>query len=117
MDIEIKIGRTVEGAGALRVPASYQKVSRDHATIRWHDGVVTIEDNGSSNGTFVNGQRITKANITENDTVWLGGNGIDNYCYHLDLRRIFTLFPMARPVHNPNVVSVQSATYDTQRTD
>ena len=93
MDIEIKIGRSVEGARAYLVPPKYIRVSRQHATIRWHDGKVTIEDNGSTNGTFVNGNRVTTAQIGENDTVWLGGKGIDNRCYQLDLKKIFASLP------------------------
>lgn len=93
MDIEIKIGRSVEGARAYLVPPKYIRVSRQHATIRWQDGKVTIEDNGSTNGTFVNGNRVTTAQIGENDTVWLGGKGIDNRCYQLDLKKIFASLP------------------------
>ena len=89
MDIEIKIGREVEGAGAMKVPSKYKKVSRRHATLLWHDGEVTIEDNESANGTFVNGRRIAKTKINEKDVVWLGGNNTDEECFQLDLEKIF----------------------------
>ena len=89
MNVEIKIGREVEGAMVQRVPSSYKKVSRRHATLYWHDGEVTLEDNESSNGTYVNGKRIAKTKITENDEVWLGGVNLNSECYHLDLRKIF----------------------------
>src|SRR5262249_11776906 len=36
-------------------------VSRQHARIRVQSGVATIEDLGSTNGTFVNGTRISTA--------------------------------------------------------
>lgn len=106
MDIKISIGRSVEGTNAYLVPPEYIRVSRNHATIRWHDGTVTIEDNGSTNGTFVNGNRVTTAQIGENDTVWLGGKGIDNRCYKLDLKKLFDSFPSAAsnpmPKSNPD---------------
>lgn len=89
MDIEIKIGRDVEGSSAFRVPSSFKKVGRRHATLFWHDGVVTIEDNESTNGTFVNGKRIAKTKIKETDTVWLGGHGSDSACYRLDIKKVF----------------------------
>lgn len=95
MEIEIPIGRSVEGANAHLVPLEYSRVSRRHATLRWLDGVVTIEDNGSTNGTFVNGKRVTSSPIVEEDTVWLGGNGVDNKCYKLDLKSLFAIFPAA----------------------
>lgn len=121
MEVELRIGRDVGGANAIHVPATYSKVSRNHASIRWQDGMVTIEDNGSTNGTYVNGQRVSRANITENDTVWLGGNGADNHCYQLDLRRVFSLFPKERPTPYvnpaPYVRSVEDVESNTQRTD
>lgn len=88
MDLDIKIGREVEGAGAMKVPSKYKKVSRRHATIHWHDGEMTIEDNESANGTYVNGRRVAKTKITENDVVWLGGNNTDEECYQLDLVKL-----------------------------
>lgn len=89
MDLEIKIGREVEGAMVHRVPSAHTKVSRRHATLFWHDGIVTLEDNESSNGTFVNGKRIAKTKVTENDIVWLGGDDAGSECYRLDLKQIF----------------------------
>ena len=88
MDFEIKIGRDVEGTNVCRVPSTYSKVSRSHATLRCRGGIVTLEDNGSSNGTYVNGSRITACQVSENDTVWLGGNGTDGSCYRLDLKQL-----------------------------
>lgn len=89
MDIEIKIGREVDGVNACRVPPTFTKVSRLHATLYWCDGIATLVDNSSSNGTFVNGRRITSCKVLENDIVWLGGNGTDDKCYKLDLRQLF----------------------------
>ena len=102
MDIEIKIGRDVEGSRVFRVPSSFKKVGRHHATLYWHDGIITIEDNESTNGTFVNGKRVAKTKIKENDKIWLGGNGVDNMCYRLDIDKV--------------IASCQEAE-ETQRTD
>lgn len=88
MDIEIKIGREVTGEHVLVIPSAYKRVSRKHASLIWHNGTATIEDNESSNGTFVNGRRIAKAKIQESDVVWLGGQGEEG-SYQLDLRKVF----------------------------
>lgn len=88
MDIEIKIGREVSGEHVLTIPSTYKRVSRKHASLIWHNGTATIEDNESSNGTFVNGRRIAKAKIQESDVVWLGGQGEEG-SYQLDLRKVF----------------------------
>ena len=89
MEIEIKIGREESGTNAITVPNTCKKAGRHHAKIIWNDGIVTIEDNESVNGTFVNGKRIAKTKINENDTVWLGGSNGGEDCYQLDLKRIF----------------------------
>lgn len=58
VDRELRIGRAEHGAGAL---GSDPELSRHHATIQQsRDGVLTIEDAGSSNGTYVNDTRITQ---------------------------------------------------------
>jgi pSer/pThr/pTyr-binding forkhead associated (FHA) protein len=49
------------------------EVSRRHATVRDQGGRLAIEDLGSTNGTYVNGQRITApTSITLQDTVRIG---------------------------------------------
>ncbi len=51
-------------------------VSTRHAELRGVDGVWTIHDNGSTNGTFVNGERVTgERRIRSGDTIILGANG------------------------------------------
>ena len=50
-------------------------VSRHHAELRRHpDGSFELADLGSHRGTFVNGQRITRAVLTEQDIVGIGGS-------------------------------------------
>src|SRR2546423_1593687 len=49
------------------------EVSRRHAAIRDEGGSLAIEDLGSTNGTFVNGQRITVVTVLrDGDSVRLG---------------------------------------------
>jgi pSer/pThr/pTyr-binding forkhead associated (FHA) protein len=42
-------------------------ISRRHSQIKWDGAHCTLEDLGSTNGTFVNGQRLTAARILKND--------------------------------------------------
>jgi pSer/pThr/pTyr-binding forkhead associated (FHA) protein len=51
---------------------NHPKVSRQHAFIRCVDGRVTIKDNRSSNGTYVNGRRTTSAVLRDGDEVRIG---------------------------------------------
>jgi pSer/pThr/pTyr-binding forkhead associated (FHA) protein len=69
---ELLIGRQADDAGRL---AEDPELSRTHARVGLApDGTYTIEDLGSTNGTFVNGTRINGPRILlVEDTIELGG--------------------------------------------
>lgn len=58
---------------AGRVPGS--PVSTEHAEIRFRSGVYELEDLDSTNGTFVNGERIRATRLHDGDRVELGAGG------------------------------------------
>src|SRR5262249_47600275 len=65
------IGRKAEKDLTLLNP----RVSRDHAMIlRESDGYV-VQDQESKHGTYVNGERITRKKLENNDRVEFGGRG------------------------------------------
>ena len=88
MEIQIKIGREESGPKTITVPQTCKKAGRHHAKLLWKDGAMTIEDNESANGTFVNGRRIARTKVGENDEVWLGGTSGEE-CFQLDMKKIF----------------------------
>jgi EAL domain-containing protein (putative c-di-GMP-specific phosphodiesterase class I) len=45
------------------------RVSREHAVIHCREGHYVVYDRGSTNGTFVNGQRIQESELTDGDTL------------------------------------------------
>jgi hypothetical protein len=47
-------------------------VSRKHAVLVRRDGVFTIEDQGSLNGTFVNRKRVESAQLSDGDELQIG---------------------------------------------
>lgn len=47
-------------------------VSRRHCSLNMDDGELSIRDLGSSNGTFVNGERIDEINLSAGDKVSIG---------------------------------------------
>jgi hypothetical protein len=65
----VELGRTREADVVLRDP----EVSRRHARLESRNGVVYVEDLESSNGTFLNGRRVTEPiEIREGDEIDVG---------------------------------------------
>ncbi len=62
------VGRAVNSD----VPIYDPTISRQHAQLSVQNGGVLVKDLGSSNGTFLNGSRITEAVATPNDVVMFG---------------------------------------------
>jgi pSer/pThr/pTyr-binding forkhead associated (FHA) protein len=65
---QIIIGRSSE----LDMVLVEDMVSRKHAKIVVAQGKVTIEDLGSTNGTFVNGEKVKQARLKEGDRILIG---------------------------------------------
>ncbi len=65
---EIVIGRSSD----LDMVLVEDMVSRKHAKITTTDAHVIIQDLGSTNGTFVNGEKIKKARLKEGDRILVG---------------------------------------------
>src|SRR5207245_251977 len=66
--IDLQPGRTIVVGRAVTsdVPIYDPTISRSHAEVSLTDGGVKVKDVGSSNGTFLNGARITDAIAAEN---------------------------------------------------
>lgn len=47
-------------------------VSREHCRFRWEEHSLTVEDSGSTNGTYVNGSRVDRAALHPGDEVLVG---------------------------------------------
>lgn len=67
-DGEIVIGRSSE----LEMVLVEDMVSRRHAKISVESGDIFLEDLGSTNGSFVNGEKITRTRLAEGDRILIG---------------------------------------------
>ena len=67
-DKQLIIGRSSE----LDIVLVEDMVSRKHAKITLNAGKITIEDLGSTNGTFVNGEKVKTSRLKEGDRILVG---------------------------------------------
>ena len=75
LDEGLLIGRSVGGDGGL---GGDPELSREHANIKWAGAQLLIEDLGSTNGTFVNGERVTEATpIRPGDAISIGASTLE----------------------------------------
>ena len=65
---EVVIGRSSE----LDLVLVEDMVSRKHAKLTLQPGQITISDLGSTNGTFVNGEKVKRARLKEGDRILIG---------------------------------------------
>lgn len=87
MDKRVRIGRSDDNDLVVNLPA----VSGHHAVVTMIDkNRFTIEDLGSTNGTFVNGNKVKKAEVTLQDKIKVGNAEIS-------LARMFGLQPVNQP--------------------
>jgi diguanylate cyclase (GGDEF)-like protein len=64
-------------------------ISRDHALIVNENGQMLLEDLGSTNGTFCNGNRVTRQPLAEGDKILLGSTTILKFSYQDQLEEAF----------------------------
>ena len=67
-DRQVVVGRSSE----LDMVLVEDMVSRKHARLVVSGGVITIEDLNSTNGTFVNGEKVQRAQLKEGDRILIG---------------------------------------------
>jgi two-component system cell cycle response regulator len=64
-------------------------ISRKHATIRLSGEQVLFEDLGSTNGSFINGERVAHRVLEEGDKIQIGTSVILKFTYHDELDEDF----------------------------
>ncbi len=90
---ELILGRDPKANLVIDDPA----ISRQHSVLKLSEGKVTIRDNGSTNGTFVNGQRVTQAQLMDGDKIQLSSSTILKFAFQDNVENVFhkELYKMA----------------------
>jgi adenylate cyclase len=98
--IDLQPGRTIVVGRAVTsdIPIYDPTISRRHAELSLTDDGVKVKDVGSSNGTFLNGARVSDAVATENDVITFG-------------KVAFRVKEVSAPVARPQVVPPVSAEF------
>jgi hypothetical protein len=87
-DFRLRVGKNVIGTAAdCDIVLSDKKLSRKHATIRYEGGEFQIADLDSSNGTFVNDEKVQKHDLIDNDIIKLGDIEFEFKCRALREKR------------------------------
>lgn len=82
----MKLGRSSE----MDIQIDSDGISRHHCTfLALPDGVVRLRDNASTNGTLVNGERITEVDLDEGDKITVATGVVLKYSFHDNLDREF----------------------------
>ncbi|MHB8535322.1 MAG: diguanylate cyclase domain-containing protein [Sulfuricaulis sp.] len=82
LDKELIIGRAPEAD--ISIPD--RRISQRHArVVVSSDGTVFVEDLGSTNGTCVNGKKITRQALSDGDKVQISRNYILKFCYETNV--------------------------------
>lgn len=89
----ITIGRGVD----VDIPINDLGISRRHISLAFRKGKTTLKDLQSTNGTFVNGQRVNEIVLRDGDKVQVSSSTILKYAYQDKIENIFheELYKMA----------------------
>ena len=81
---------TVIGRGSQAdIQVIDEGISRRHTAIRLEGGQVLATDLGSTNGTFLNGERITRQALSDGDKIQVGSTTILKFTFHDSLDESF----------------------------
>lgn len=111
MNRDVVIGRSSD----LDMVLVEDMVSRKHAKISMSNGQVIIQDMGSTNGTFVNGEKIKRVRLREGDRILIGTSIIKLISVEEDTADAVSNPPPPPPGGEPQI-RAQSGTFAARRT-
>lgn len=73
LDGELLVGRELQGDHVISFPDDARDISTEHAVFKRVKHGFWVYDKGSKNGTFVNGERVERAELKDGDRILIGG--------------------------------------------
>jgi two-component system cell cycle response regulator len=88
---------TLGRVGEVDIPINDLGISRKHCEILFHKDQAVLRDLGSTNGTFLNGKRVTEAELREGDKIQISSSTILKFDQQDKIENIFhkELYKMA----------------------
>src|SRR5258708_22333760 len=87
---QVKGEKTTIGRGPkVSFRLSDEGVSREHCQITFESNQVMLQDLGSTNGTFCNGVRVDRRELSDGDKIMVGSTTILRFTYHDHLDEVF----------------------------
>ena len=96
--VPLNDGRTSIGRGLhADVRINDEGISRSHAQVEHEAGEYYLSDAGSTNGTYANGERVTRYSLKEGDKIQIGASSVLKFTYHDEVDEDFqrTLYESA----------------------
>jgi two-component system, cell cycle response regulator len=82
--------RSVIGRGpTAQIRLSDDGVSREHSAVSLVGDKMILDDLGSTNGTYCNGVRVTRRELSDGDKIMIGSTTILKFTYHDQLDEVF----------------------------
>ncbi|QQR80193.1 MAG: GGDEF domain-containing protein [Deltaproteobacteria bacterium] len=89
----VSLGRSND----VTIPINDLGISRFHAAIDYKNGHALLKDMGSTNGTYLNGQKVQSSELQDGDKIQISSSTILKYAYQDNIENIFhnELYKMA----------------------
>ncbi len=81
----VRMGRAAD----IDIPINDLGISRHHLQIQLRQGVARVKDLGSTNGTYLNGNRVKEAELKDGDKIQISSSTIMKFAYQDKVENIF----------------------------
>ncbi|MEN9231401.1 MAG: GGDEF domain-containing protein [Thermostichus sp. DG02_5_bins_236] len=100
MTLPLREGMVMGRSGSADIQLPDHGISRQHCRLDVEDGRYILTDLGSLNGTYVNGERITRIPLLEGDRIQIGASTL-KFAYYDSVEEAFYLQMASAAIYDP----------------